>query len=117
MSAVDLKLDNAYIEDVKRVKILKGQKGALLLKRDTAAGDYSGETDYGATGDPVLDLDQTSPDTVNFTAAKVGLSRFFFIKKSDTGFDIINQVRIEVVDTIDIAVDLGLTGEVIDTNL
>jgi hypothetical protein len=113
MSAVDLKLDNAYVEDVKRFKIVKGEKGSLILRK-TEDGDYSGPVDYAATGDPVLDLDQAdNTSVVNFTASKVGVSRFFFIQKSETNFDIIRQVRIEVVDSVDIAVDLGLKGEVI----
>lgn len=112
MSAVDLKLDNAYVEDVKRVKIVKGEKGYLILTR--TADDYLGQEDYAATGDPVLDLDQAQPNVVTFTASRVGVSRFFFIEKSETEFNIIRQVRIEVVDSVDIAVDLGLTGQVID---
>jgi hypothetical protein len=116
MASVDASLNNAYFEDVKRFKIVKGQKFSLLLKRND--DDYVGEIDYASTGDPVLNVGNLQNDAVEVTAGEVGVSRFFFIQKSETEFNIIRQLRVEVVpEIVDPAVDLGLTGEVIDKDL
>ena len=113
MASVDLKLDNVYVEDVKRFKILKGQKGELTLNRTEE--DYAGPTDTATTGDPILEVKNLGEASIaEFTAKEVGVSRFFFIQKADNGFTIIKELRIEVVpQVVDLATDLGLTGEVI----
>jgi hypothetical protein len=58
-------------------------------------------------------------DSVEFTAEEVGVSRFAFIQKAEAGFVVVGkELSIEVVEAIiDMAVDLGLTGEVIDKDL
>lgn len=117
MASVDVSLKNAYFEDVKRFRIVKGESGTLILNR--TSDDYAGDTDYAATGDPVLDLMRDPNfDNVDFTAKQVGVSRFFFIQKSDTEFSIIRQLRIEVVERIgDSATNLNASGEPIDKEL
>lgn len=118
MATVDLKLDNAYVENVTRFKVVKGETIGLILNREDS--DYSGPVDYASTGDPVLDI-TASPEidsVVSIDAKQVGVSRFFFIQKAESGFSPIKELRIEVVEAIqDPAVTLGLEGEVIDDKI
>jgi hypothetical protein len=114
MASVDLKLPIAYVENVARIKVVNGTPFDLILKR--TEGDYEGPVDYASTGDPVLEIKAGEiEEIVTIKAKTVGLSKFFFIEKTDSGIVPIKEVRIEVVTAIaDLAVDLGLTGEVID---
>jgi hypothetical protein len=119
MAKVDLKLPIAYVENVARFKVVKDTDLELILNRSEAEGDYLGPVDYAATGDPILDIVGGEVDTtVAIKTKNVGLSRFFFIQKSETGITPIKEIRIEVVPAIvDPAADLGATGEPIDKDL
>jgi Zn/Cd-binding protein ZinT len=119
MIKVDLKLPNAYVENVERIKVVKDTELELILNRLEADGDYFGPVDYAATGDPILDITSGEVETtVAIKAKNVGLSRFFFIQKSDAGITPIKEIRIEVVAAIvDPAASLGATGEPIDKDL
>jgi hypothetical protein len=117
MAAVDARLSNAAFEDVKRFKIVKGEKFSLSLRR--TIDDYQGPIDWAHTGDPALKI-VANPNAevydAEFTAEEVGISRVFIIqKRDDEEFAIIKQLKIEVVAVIaDLAVNLNLTGEIIE---
>jgi hypothetical protein len=115
MASVDLKLPIAYVENVTRFKVVTGTDLSLTLKVSAEAGDYIGTVDYASTGDPVLEITPGVVDTtVDIKALSVGLARFFFIQKADSGIAPIKEIRIEVTEEIlDPAADLGATGELI----
>jgi hypothetical protein len=116
MASVDLNLPIAYVEDVSRFKVVLDTEFSLSLKVSAQDGDYIGPVDYASTGDPVLEIKAGELETiVLIKATAVGLARFFFIQKTESGITPIKEIRIEVVESaVDLAVSLGATGELID---
>lgn len=112
MPQVNASLNNAAFENVSRFRIVNGQAFSLALV------DYEGPIDWAHTGDrnvEIIPSEDPEQHTADLKATGLGKSRIFVIEKSETEFNIIKQVWLEVVaEILDPATSLNATGEPID---
>lgn len=113
MASIDVIFSFAEVENIRRMKVARGQAFDLLLNLED---EQSLQVENAATGDQILDIKPSgSTELVHVTAKEIGVSRFAFIKKAEVGFEVIKEVRIEVVESIiPTAKTIGASGSAVD---